>query len=420
MKNEDYRIYGKPVRAMADGVVVEALDTMNSNVITADAQGHLQFPDPTPNPVSGNHVFVQHGTEVVKYCHLQKGSVPAELKVPGAKVWAGQTLGLAGNTGNSTNPHTHVECEHGSTSGPLRPLVFGACSVISQGSLHPPSDSGPWVRVASQGISKDTVCIWPASTPPGQPLPAMGLARGGSWANRYFMFGDVKAFSQTAQELFDHDGLRLTHVCNFVDGGQRWWAGVAASGDWGNRWWISDDADAFAEHAQKLFDTEGLRLVHAWPYAEGGAVKVAGIARSGDWGSRLLVRNDLASFSTDAQTLFDEHGLRLTQVRTFVQGGVRRWLGIARSGNWTNRWWISPDWASFVQKSQTYFDHDGLRLVHVTSYREGNQRRWIGIARSGDWANRLFLRPDLDLFNLTAQQYFEQDGLRLLQMEVLE
>ena len=106
MKNEDYRIYGKPVRAMADGVVVEALDTMNSNVITADAQGHLQFPDPTPNPVSGNHVFVQHGTEVVKYCHLQKGSVPAELKVPGAKVWAGQTLGLAGNTGNSTNPHT--------------------------------------------------------------------------------------------------------------------------------------------------------------------------------------------------------------------------------------------------------------------------------------------------------------------------
>ena len=39
---------------------------------------------------------------------LRKGSMPAELKHKGAKVSEGQLLGRAGNTGNSTNPHTHI------------------------------------------------------------------------------------------------------------------------------------------------------------------------------------------------------------------------------------------------------------------------------------------------------------------------
>jgi murein DD-endopeptidase MepM/ murein hydrolase activator NlpD len=418
LKNADYRIYGKPVRAMADGVVVEALDSIKDNVIK-EVDGKLQFPDPTPSPVSGNHIFIQHGTEVVKYCHLQRNSIPAALKVKGAKVWAGQKVGLVGNTGNSTNPHTHVECERDSTSGPLRPLVFGACAVIAQSALKPPSDAGPWVGLHGQGISKDGVLIWPGSMTPGSSLPAVGIARSGDWANSYYIHGDLSAFSKHAQSLFDDRKQRMIHVANFVDNGQRYWLGISRSGDWANRWFISNGSEDFVQDAQKHFDEDGLRLTHAWPYQEGGATKIAGIARGGTWASRILIRNDLASFSREAQALFDDHGLRLIQVRTYLEGGVRKWLGIMRSGDWANRWWISPDWPSFVAKSQTYFDHDGLRLVHVTSYVDAGKRKWLGIARSGDWGNRLIQRPDLDLFNLNAQQYFEEDGLRLLQVEVL-
>jgi hypothetical protein len=56
----------------------------------------------------------------------------------------------------------------------------------------------------------------------------------------------------------------------------------------------------------------------------------------------------------------------------------------------------------------------------VTTYKEGNQRRWIGISRSGNWANRWYLRADLDLFALEAQRLFDDEGKRLVHVEMLE
>ena len=88
--------------------------------------------------------------------------------------------------------------------------------------------------------------------------------------------------------------------------------------------------------------------------------------------------------------------------------------------SWANRWWISPDIGHFSTRSQQLFDHEGKRLVHVTTYVEGNQRRWIGISRSGDWANRWFLRSDLDLFGLEAQRLFDDEHLRLVHVEMLQ
>ena len=56
--------------------------------------------------------------------------------------------------------------------------------------------------------------------------------------------------------------------------------------------------------------------------------------------------------------------------------------------------------------------------MHVTTYTEGNARRWVGIARSGDWANS-FIRGDLDSFNLEAQDLFDDKGRRLIEVEFL-
>lgn len=58
--------------------------------------------------------------------------------------------------------------------------------------------------------------------------------------------------------------------------------------------------------------------------------------------------------------------------------------------------------------------------VHVTTYMEGNERRWVGIARSGNWANRWFFRADLDSFGLEAQRLFDDEKLRLVHVEMLE
>jgi len=242
----------------------------------------------------------------------------------------------------------------------------------------------------------------------------------GNWANSYWISPDLESFRKTAQDLFDKQGRRLIRVATFVENGVRRWAGISRAATWANRWWISPDLTSFLKRAQELFDKNGLRLIQASSYVEGGKRKWIGIAQGGNWASRLIVKPDLASFAKEAQRLFDEKGLRLIYVTTYVEGGKRKWFGISRFGDWANRWWISPNFGSFRTKSQELFDNEGKRLIHVTTYVEGNQRRWVGISRSGNWANRWVFRSDVDSFNLEAQRLFDEEKLRLVHVEMLE
>src|SRR3954452_25531653 len=151
-KNEHWRIWGKPVRAVADGSVDSWTDGIATNTVLG------QFPDPTPNPVQGNNIWVVHGDFKVNYCHFQKNTIPSALKVKGHPVKAGDLLGLAGNSGNSTNPHTHVQCQNGSA---LRGLPFRNMWVADTSTLDPPSPDGPWVPVSGKGVPLTTVAVFP-------------------------------------------------------------------------------------------------------------------------------------------------------------------------------------------------------------------------------------------------------------------
>ena len=56
--------------------------------------------------LAGNHVFIESGGAVVALCHLQQASVKVR---PGERVHAGDVLALCGNSGNSTEPHVHIQ-----------------------------------------------------------------------------------------------------------------------------------------------------------------------------------------------------------------------------------------------------------------------------------------------------------------------
>ncbi|SDL13672.1 M23 family metallopeptidase [Tessaracoccus oleiagri] len=61
--------------------------------------------------LAGNHVMVQTDNgPVVALCHLQRGSVRVRL---GQRIDVGQMLAACGNSGNSTEPHLHLQAISG-------------------------------------------------------------------------------------------------------------------------------------------------------------------------------------------------------------------------------------------------------------------------------------------------------------------
>jgi hypothetical protein len=103
----NYTAYGLDVIAVADGTVVEILNTLED-------QKPPQGPDPKTinlENVGGNHVILDLGHSVFAfYAHMEKGSITV---APGDRVKRGQVLGKLGNTGNTTAPHLHFHLMDG-------------------------------------------------------------------------------------------------------------------------------------------------------------------------------------------------------------------------------------------------------------------------------------------------------------------
>ncbi|MET0448141.1 MAG: hypothetical protein ABW004_07025, partial [Aeromicrobium sp.] len=137
-------------------------------------------------------------------------------------------------------------------------------------------------------------------------------------------------------------------------------------------------------------------------------------------GSSFWISDDRAAFVQKAQQLFDERGRRLTFVHTFTEGSSRRWIGLARSGTWANAFWISEGLAPFRQKVQQLFDDEGKRLVHVHTYVSAGKRYWVGISRSDESSNSFWYSSDLDLFTQAAQDLYEDKGRRLIAVEFID
>ena len=148
-KNGDYLFWGKKVYAMADGIVKDLLNTMDDN----NTAGKLPYP--TPYPASGNFIEITHGNENIRYAHFQKDSIPKYLR-KGSSVKAGQFIGLIGNSGNSSEPHIHIESN--SVSGGFRPIPFHNTWVIQQKEWII-DVSKKWIPLLGRGIPKEPSII---------------------------------------------------------------------------------------------------------------------------------------------------------------------------------------------------------------------------------------------------------------------
>lgn len=64
--------------------------------------------------LAGNHVVIEHLGVFVALCHLRCGSVGVH---PGQRVVPGDVIGGCGNSGNSTEPHLHLQAMDGPDPG---------------------------------------------------------------------------------------------------------------------------------------------------------------------------------------------------------------------------------------------------------------------------------------------------------------
>lgn len=82
-------------------------------------------------------MLVERDGVIVVLCHLQRGSVTVQ---PGQRVRIGEQLGRCGNSGNSTEPHVHIQAIDDAEIAPANavPLTF-AGSLSRNGEVITPS-----------------------------------------------------------------------------------------------------------------------------------------------------------------------------------------------------------------------------------------------------------------------------------------
>jgi murein DD-endopeptidase MepM/ murein hydrolase activator NlpD len=155
--NTDYLVWGKPLYAVADGVVESLVN-------------HIADQEPGVVGSSANTVKIRVGDEVVMYLHLRQFSIPAKLKV-GDFVAAGQKIGEVGNSGHSTSPHLHFGVRHAPAgmSSNMRPSLFRNIHLIDRTRFDPDHVSNSsWEPVNGKSLTWVKNAIWPSSVAPSE------------------------------------------------------------------------------------------------------------------------------------------------------------------------------------------------------------------------------------------------------------
>ncbi|MES2822786.1 MAG: M23 family metallopeptidase [Pseudomonadota bacterium] len=172
--NSNHIIYGAKIRAMAAGTVVGCWRNSPENKAGSKLQNVLDGYIGR----GGNHVWVLQDDGVyVLYAHAQPGTVPSSLcphngtllSSPsfnpwtadgvvsnGAKVHAGQVLGIVGNSGNSTGPHLHVHMEKDGLPVSMK-FAHGSTTPFNNNTAPV---AGPWTMFAGNTLPNGPALVW--------------------------------------------------------------------------------------------------------------------------------------------------------------------------------------------------------------------------------------------------------------------
>ena len=109
---EHFPGFGRSLLSPTDGVVIGAYDAAPDHAAYRGIPsigyvlGQRRRARAGWAALAGNHVLIESEGIVVALCHLQQRSITVQ---PGQRVRAGEVLAGCGNSGNTTEPHVHVQ-----------------------------------------------------------------------------------------------------------------------------------------------------------------------------------------------------------------------------------------------------------------------------------------------------------------------
>jgi hypothetical protein len=136
--------FGRPVSAPIAGTVVATHDDEPDHDASRSPVAYLFFALGQASriragiaAVAGNHVVIEvaPGGPYVLMAHLQHGSLCVS---EGQQIELGDPVGACGNTGNSTQPHVHLQAVDSLAweSARALPIVFRSYRVVATGALQ--------------------------------------------------------------------------------------------------------------------------------------------------------------------------------------------------------------------------------------------------------------------------------------------
>lgn len=126
---ESFMGFGRPILSPVAGEVMAVHDGEADHPAHRSPLSSIVYALSQPSRVrrgaaaiAGNHVVIRVGEAVVLLAHLRSGSVRVRA---GQVVAVGDGVGECGNSGNSTEPHVHVQVSASITPGARGiPLIF--------------------------------------------------------------------------------------------------------------------------------------------------------------------------------------------------------------------------------------------------------------------------------------------------------
>ncbi|MGO1072220.1 peptidoglycan DD-metalloendopeptidase family protein [Lysobacter sp. CA199] len=437
-KAEGQRAYGLPLYAMADGIVCEALNDLpewkNYPRVPKEIEPEPIAPSTGQYSAGGNFLKIKSGDEVALYAHMQPGSIPADLLVPGATIKQGQYLGKVGYTGQSSGPHVHVhvaqETSPGSCVGNAvrpRPMTFAQIQSITRTEAHAMAtansmDPTDWTHLSNHSAPHPYSMIYPSSA--AYPFDSaekdektfLGVWRADSDIEIRVNKPSWTSFTQKRTELVA-DGFRLENIDTYLENGDRHFVGVYKRGTGNGALYNAASWDDFTAVWQEL-SNDGQRLVDLTTYMSGSNRHYVGVFRPGTGNAGLWSHTGFSAFANQREIAKDL-GLRLIDMESFdIGNGQRQYVGVYRAGNDATALWRSTSWGAFTAKWDELSD-DGYRLIDVDTYVEAGVRNYVGVFRAGSGGHALEAVKGWQGLFQSSEKYAIK-GLRLVDVQAIE